>query len=259
MSVTTPPSSVHLEPSTARVRVRKVFAATSRDYFLLLGITLFLVIFGLVMVLSSSSIESHVAGKSFFDSFLNQGLFALIGIPLMLIASTVPLHVFKRLAWRGVCGTLLLQLMVFSPVGFGYGGNRNWLNLGAFSIQPSEFLKLTLILWIGLILSKKAGAFTSLREVWLPIGLIAFVAVALVGIGNDLGTLSVMLLIIFGTMYFAGINLRFLAPAVASVVAVGLVMAYSGPSRPDRINSWLNGCTEADYLYLCWQPIHGTW
>jgi len=259
MSVTTPPSSVHLEPSTARVRVRKVFAATSRDYFLLLGITLFLVIFGLVMVLSSSSIESHVAGKSFFDSFLNQGLFALIGIPLMLIASTVPLHVFKRWAWRGVCGTLLLQLMVFSPVGFGYGGNRNWLNLGAFSIQPSEFLKLTLILWIGLILSKKAGAFTSLREVWLPIGLIAFVAVALVGIGNDLGTLSVMLLIIFGTMYFAGINLRFLAPAVALVVAVGLVMAYSGPSRPDRINSWLNGCTEADYLYLCWQPIHGTW
>ena len=85
MSVTTPPSSVHLEPSTARVRVRKVFAATIRDYFLLLGITLFLVIFGLVMVLSSSSIESHVAGKSFFDSFLNQGLFALIGIPLMQI------------------------------------------------------------------------------------------------------------------------------------------------------------------------------
>jgi len=259
MGVTTPPSKAHAEPSSARVRVRKVFEATSPDYFLLLGITLFLVIFGLVMVLSSSSIESHVAGNSFFASFLHQGLFALLGIPLMLLASTVPISVWKRVAWRGVCGALVLQLLVFTPMGFGYGGNRNWLNLGVISFQPSELLKLTLILWLGLILSKKEGSFISLREVWLPIGVIAFVAVALVGVGNDLGTLSIMLMIVFGTMFFSGINLRFLTPAAAIVMASGLVMAFSGASRTKRINSWLHGCTEADYLYWCWQPIHGTW
>jgi len=246
-------------PSTARVRVRKVFAAASLDYFLLLGTTLFLVIFGLVMVLSSSSIESHVAGDSFFASFLRQGLFALIGVPLMLLASTIPTTFWKRWAWHLVGGSLVLQFLVFTPLGFGYGGNRNWLNLGVVSIQPSESVKLALILWIALILSKKEGALNSMRDVWLPIGLVAGVSVVFVGAGNDLGTLIVILLIVFGAMFFSGIRSRFLVPPLLLVGFLGLVMAFSGSSRTRRINSWLFGCTEADYINLCWQPIHGTW
>ena len=254
-----PHNAPHSAPSTARVRVNKVFAAASPDYFLLLGTTLFLVIFGLVMVLSSSSIESYVAGDSFFASFLRQGLFALIGVPLMLVVSTVPTTFWKRWAWHFVGISLLLQFLVFTPLGFGYGGNRNWLDLGVVSIQPSEFVKLALIVWIALILSKKQGSFNSMREVWLPIGLISGVSIVFVGAGNDLGTLIVMLLIVFGAMFFSGIRTRFLLPPLVAVALLGIGMAFMGSSRTARINSWLFGCTEADYINLCWQPIHGTW
>jgi cell division protein FtsW len=241
------------------VRVRKVFSAASPDYFLLLGTTLFLVIFGLVMVLSSSSIESHVAGDSFFAAFFRQGLFALIGIPLMLLASTLPITFWKRWAWHLVVVSLFLQLLVFSPLGYGYGGNRNWLDLGPVSIQPSELVKLALIVWIALILAKKKDNLSSMKEVWLPIGLVAGASIVFVGIGNDLGTLVIILLIVFGAMFFAGIKSRFLLLPLLLVVAGGLVMASVGSSRTRRISSWFFGCTEADYMSPCWQPIHGTW
>jgi cell division protein FtsW len=224
-----------------------------------LGTTLFLVIFGLVMVLSSSSIESHVAGDSFFASFLRQGLFALIGVPLMLVVSTLPTSFWKKWAWHFVGISLILQFLVFTPLGFGYGGNRNWLDLGIVSIQPSEFVKLALIVWIALILSKKQGSLNSMREVWLPIGLVAGVSVIFVGAGNDLGTLIVILLIVFGSLFFSGVKTRFLLPPLITVALLGIGMAFSGSSRSARINSWLFGCTEADYINLCWQPIHGTW
>ncbi len=86
-----PPRSPR-EPSERRssgavVAVRRIFAAETSEYFLLLGTTIFLVAFGLVMVLSSSSIESRVEDGDFFAKASRQGLYALVGLPLMLIAA----------------------------------------------------------------------------------------------------------------------------------------------------------------------------
>src|SRR5690606_4956327 len=73
--------------SAARIRLGRVFRVESKDYFLLLGTTLFLVVFGLVMVLSSSSVASNLEEGGFFVQASRQGLYALFGIPIMLIAS----------------------------------------------------------------------------------------------------------------------------------------------------------------------------
>src|SRR4051812_8793338 len=77
-------------PRTVVVAVRRLFAAETPEYFMLLGTTLFLVVFGLIMVLSSSSIEARAAGGDFFAQASRQGLYALIGIPAMLIAARAP-------------------------------------------------------------------------------------------------------------------------------------------------------------------------
>ena len=100
--------------ATALVVVQKVFGAETSTFFLLLGTTLFLVAFGLVMVLSSSSIEDgRGATHDFFSSFTRQGLYALIGVPLLLIASRMPIGFWKKWAWPAVVGTSVLQLLVF--------------------------------------------------------------------------------------------------------------------------------------------------
>jgi cell division protein FtsW len=246
---------------TAVVGVKRIFAAETGNFFLLLGTTLFLVIFGLVMVLSSSSVESHIASDDFFASFSRQGLYALIGIPIMLVASRMSIAFWKRWAWPAVGLGLALQLLVFTPLGFGYGGNRNWIKIGeSFTAQPSEMLKLALIVWVAYILTSKAGLLHDWRHVLIPIAPVAGIGIGLVLLGNDLGTAIIMLAIVLGALFFAGVKLRFLLTPVAVVALLGVIIAFASSSRSDRINAWLDGCSsERDYLTLCWQQTHGTW
>ena len=245
--------------SSVVVGVRKLFAAETPNFFLLLGTTVFLVAFGLVMVLSSSSVESHLESDDFFASFSRQGLYALIGVPFMLVASRMPITFWKRWAWPAIFVGLGLQLLVFSPLGYEYGGNRNWINFGSFSAQPSELLKLAIIVWIAFILTSKEGLLDDWKHVLIPIGPVAGLAIGLVLIGNDLGTAVIMLSIVLGGLYFAGVRIKFIGVAVGVLAFFGLIIAFASSSRTDRINSWLYGCTAEQYEGFCWQPTHGTW
>jgi cell division protein FtsW len=245
-------------PFIARVPVARLFAAEHRNYFLLLGTTLFLVAFGLVMVLSASSIESHVDEESFFGEFQRQGLYAALGIPLMLVASRMPPRFWKRWAWPAVLvgSGLLVLVMLF---GYGYGGNRNWIDVGSFSFQPSEFVKLALVVWIAWVLSTKQHLLGDWKHVALPIGPVALVAIGFVLIGNDLGTATIMIALVLGCLYFAGVKLRYLALTIAVLAVVGTMFAFTSTSRSQRIMMWIQGCTDSDYSGLCWQIQHGTW
>ena len=246
------------QPFIARVPVGRLFAAEHRNYFLLLGTTLFLVAFGLVMVLSASSIESHVDENSFFSEFQRQGLYAALGVPLMLVASRMPPRFWKRWAWPAVMvgSGMLVLVMIF---GYGYGGNRNWIDVGSFSFQPSEFVKIALVAWIAWVLSTKEHLLGDWKHVALPIGPVALVAIGFVLIGNDLGTATIMIALVLGCLYFAGVKLRFLALTVSVLAVVGVMFAFTSDSRSQRIMVWLNGCTENDSSGLCWQVEHGMW
>lgn len=247
-------------PASARVPVSRIFSAQSSNFFLLLGTTLFLVIFGLVMVLSSSSVESFTADEGFFGRFLRQGMFAVIGLPLMLIASRAPVGFWKRWAWPGLVFGGVLQLLVFIPgIGYGYGGNQNWIRFGSFTAQPSEFVKVAVIVWVAWVLSTKQDLLSDWRHVLLPVGPVAGAAIGFVLIGNDLGTASIMLLIVFGCLFFAGVQMRFLAVGVLGVAVGALLFAGTSSSRSSRIGVWLNGCTELDYQDACWQIDHAYW
>ena len=243
----------------SRVSVKRIFTAQSGNYFLLLGTTVFLVVFGLVMVLSSSSIESFIQKGSFFEAFVKQGLFATLGIPLMLIVSRIPIAFWKKWAWLALGVGGVLQILVFTPLGFGYGGNRNWLNFGLFTMQPSELLKIALILWIAVILTTKSSRLHDWKHVLLPIGPVSLIFIGLVLLGQDLGTAIIMLAIVFGTLFYSGVKLRFLALPAGIIGVFGVIFAFSGSSRTDRILAWMNGCSPENYERFCWQPTHGTW
>ncbi|GGL06310.1 hypothetical protein GCM10007382_27760 [Salinibacterium xinjiangense] len=240
--------------------MRRIFAAENSNYFLLFGVTLFLVIFGLVMVLSSSTIESYIAEQGFFGRFARQGLFAVIGIPLMLVASRLPAVFWRKWAWPALLIGGGLQLLVFVPgIGIVSGGNRNWIAIGGFTAQPSEFVKIALIVWVAWILSTKQSVLEDWRHVLLPIAPISAAAIGFVLIGGDLGTAAVMILILFGLLYFGGVRFRFLAVGAAAVAVLAYLFSKANSSRTSRIEIWLNGCTADDYSGYCWQPEHANW
>ncbi len=182
------PSGDSTAPRAAVVAVRRLFAAETPEYFMLLGTTLFLVVFGWVMVLSSSSIESYVNNKDFFTTATRQGLYALIGVPIMLIAARAPISFWKRWARIAVFAGIGLQLLVFSPIGFSVQGNRNWIRLGSFSAQPSELVKLAFVVWLAWVLTNRRDMLDDWKRIALTIGPLAGIAIGLVLAGSDLGT-----------------------------------------------------------------------
>jgi len=250
-----------LSGPAAIVAVKRLFAAETGNFFLLLGTTLFLVVFGLVMVLSSSAVTSFTESDDFFTGFLRQGLFALIGVPIMLLASRMPSTFWKR--WAGMAmavGVGLQLLVVATPLGVEVNGNRNWLSLGAFTLQPSEITKVALAIWLAYVLSSKLDRLHDLRELILPIAPIAGLSIALVLVGGDLGTAIILISIVLGAMFFAGVRLRFLAMPIVLMAILGPIFAFSSNSRSDRIQVWLDGCSSSsDYATFCWQTVHGWW
>ncbi len=255
------PSSGGSSVPSVLVAVRRIFGSENGDYYLVLGATLFLVIFGLVMVLSSSSVESLKANDDPFTGFLRQGMFALLGIPVMFVAARLPTTFWKRWAGLAILVSLVLQLLVVATnLGIEHNGNRNWIALGSVSFQPSELVKVALVVWLGLMLAKRQDVLDDWRNLIRPIGIVSVIAIGLVMLGGDLGTAIILVAIVLGALFFAGVKLRHLAVPALVMAGAAFIMTMSGGSRQDRILAWQSGCaTDGAYHGLCWQTLHGWW
>ncbi|MBX0298837.1 putative lipid II flippase FtsW [Cryobacterium sp. 1639] len=262
------PGRTDSTPSTARVALSrvnlgKVFRAESTNYLLLLGTTLFLVVFGLVMVLSSSSVDSYLENAGFFGGLFRQGIFAMIGIPLMLVISRMPLTFWKRIAWPALLVACFSQcLVVFTPLGVTVAGNTNWLDIAGVQFQPSEAIKVALVVWLGVVLGQKTDKLHDWRHVYIPVFGVGGGAVMLVMIGGDLGTVIIMAGILFGAMFFAGVRLRMIAPPLIIGAVLGGLLAISSENRRTRLLSFaVDSCDTltGEISAACWQPLHGTW
>lgn len=252
-----PKPPIRMRAMIARIAIRRLSHVESFNYYLLRGTTLFMVGFGLTMVLSSSLVDSHTAGNSFFAVFGKQSASALIGIPLMLVIAQIPSTFWRKHAWLLLIASCVLQLLVIAtPLGMQVGGNRNWLRLGSFSLQPSEMLKIALAIWVSMFLVKRYRRITDWKYSLLPLVLVAGAAIGLVTIGGDLGTTIIMGGIVLGALFFAGTPLKHLSLTlgVASVVAV--LLAVSRPNRLIRIMAFLQPGS-ADPTGAGWQIQNG--
>nr|WP_221446881.1 putative lipid II flippase FtsW [Microbacterium thalassium] len=243
----------------ARISLGRVFAPVPSEFLLILSTALLLTAFGLVMVLSATSAVATAAGEPAWDAMLKQGIFAAIGIPLMLITSRLPVLFFKRIAWAALILATAFQMLVFTPLGYEIAGNRNWIEIGGLTAQPSEFLKLALALWLGYVLYRKQSLLTKWQHVFIPVVPVAGLVIATVLAGHDLGTAMILFLLVLGALFFSGVRLRlFVLPAILAAGAVAILAATS-PNRVNRILSFLNEDCLADYYNTCYQPLHGIW
>jgi cell division protein FtsW len=259
-TVVRPPS--HSPPNKPRmvVSVRRLFHAESGEYVVMVATVLFLVAFGLVMVLSSSFVGSALGNDgNFFATFLRQAFWAVVGIPLMLIMSRLRPIQIKRATPALFVAALVFQALVFTALGITAGGNRNWVNIAGFSGQPSELVKVALIAWMAAILSDRLDRLHDYRVLLRPLAVGVAVALALVIAGRDLGTVGIMTMIALGVSFLAGVRLSHLVAVMGALGAFLGITALVSPSRVARIMTWFSGCTEADYLTTCWQSVHSTY
>jgi cell division protein FtsW len=233
------------------------FRAESIYFYRLAGLTGFLVVFGLVMVLSSSSIDSLVANRDAYYIFSRQFLYALIGLALMLIIASMPLSFIKNRVGLVLMISFGLQLAV-PFIGVSVNGNTNWLSIAGFTLQPSEFLKLALILYMGWFISNREMEMENPQRVLVPLLAVGGAAVLLVMLGRDLGTAVIFAFIIFGTLLMAGAPGRLLGQIALVAIALAAVATATSASRMARITAWLNPGSATSEAFN-WQFEHGTW
>lgn len=246
-------------PGQSRINLGAVLrTGTDRNVIALYAITLLLVGFGLIMVLSSSSITSYLADQGFLGGFWRQLTYAVIGLPLMLFAAARPLSFWKRWAWWLFGFGIVLQLLVFSPLGVEVYGNRNWIQIGSFNAQPSEALKLALVVWVGTVLLRKEPLLGQMKHELIPVVIPgALIALGVVLLGRDLGTVLIMAAMVFGAMYFGGVSAKSLGVVAAGGVLAVVFFVVTSPNRMNRL--FEHSAATDDYSGLGWQPLHGMW
>lgn len=241
----------------ARVSLGRRFTPLSTEFLMIASAALLLTIFGIVMVLSATSATAVARGENPMDGALRQGVFALLGIPLMFLLSRMPMRFLKRMAWPALFGAIALQLLVFTPLGIEDGGNRNWISVAGFTLQPSEFLKLSLAIWIGYVLMRKHTMLGTWHHVFIPVVPVGALAIGTVLAGKDLGTAMVLVLVLLGCLFFSGVKLRiFILPVILGVLAV-IALAVTSPDRMRRITATCSDMSA--YTGDCYQSIHGIW
>ncbi len=230
---------------------------STASYLMILGTTGALAGLGLVMVLSSSSVTALSESGNTYAIFLKQSLFLVVGILISIVTMRMKLSHWESLAKYALpIGTIALIL----PIIFGQNinGNRNWIPLGSFTLQPSEFAKLALILYCALQLRKhlerRAKGLQSNAIGIVSIGSISFLFLIL--LGRDLGTAIIVAGIVFGMLFIAGIDLKVLLGIFSLVAAGGLALSITDPARLRRFKAVIDPFAPDIYKLAGWQPAH---
>ena len=211
---------------------------TQLESHLLVLVTLALVAFGLVMVYSATSAPAALQRTDPMSYLKKQGIYALIGVALMMTASRFDYRRLRLLAPALVLTALGACLAVL-VIGTRVNGARRWIEFGPATFQPSELTKLALAVWAAAYLCKRPAPRT-LGELWRPIGLLLGLFCLLILAEPDLGTAISLVVVVLAVLLISGTPPATLASGVGIAAALGLLAIWFEPYRRARIFSFID-------------------
>lgn len=206
--------------------------------FLLLGVTVVLTCFGLAMIASVSVFESYqitqrLVAQGLQDTPSNSFYLwrsfrhVLFGLGIMGAMMTVPYRVWGRLAFPLFIASLLLLFAVFLPgIRAEYGTAHTWIRIGPLSLQPDEFIKLTLIFYLAMWLQKREQLIGTWKDGFLPFATLLSISTILVAIQPNLGSFLVIACIAVIMFFIAGGNIFhvLLGGSIAAILGLPLIL-----------------------------------
>ena len=200
-----------------------------------------LMLFGVLMIYSSSSIWSVYKFGNSFHYVIYQGFFVIIGIILMIILSKIDYHLYYKLSTKLLIISLVLLILVLIPgIGIIRNGSRSWFGIGGFGIQPSEFAKLSLIIFTAKYLEKSDKYMKEYARGVLPILAILMLIFGLIMLEPDFGTGMIIVVSIIALLFIAGVNMKFFLILGGLGIIGIIILIIIAPYRMDRITSFLN-------------------
>src|SRR3989344_984488 len=219
---------------------------------LLLGIVIGLTLFGLAMIASVSVFKSSQLTQRLVEAGLRDlpsnslflqrsAMHVFIGFIGMMVTAVIPYRAWERLARPLFLLTILLLVAVFLPgISNEYGTANSWLLIGPFSVQPSEFLKITLVFYLAVWLQKREQLISTLKEGFLPFVILLLLSTFLVAVQPDLGSFLVLTAIASTMFFIAGGNILHLLMGGALAAICGLPVILSKEYVRNRFRAFLS-------------------
>jgi len=238
------------------------------SYYLLLSSCGLLLVIGLTMVFSATSVKAFRELGNAYASITKQATYAVVGLVAFWICQRLPARTYRSLGKPLLVLSIVLLIVldvlsllestrVIRSAALGpFTADDLWLHVGPVQVQPSEVAKFALVLWGAKVLAEKGAAIGWWRELATP--LFAGVAVLFVLVGyNDLGTMLCLLILFIGMLWAAGVRVRvFGALAGVALAGVALLVVAKRSYRWERLTAFFNP-SECDPQQACYQPLQG--
>ncbi len=209
------------------------------DYALLI-VTLLLMLFGFLMVLSATTVESLASGDPAYY-LKKQSVYALAGLLAMFAGYRIDHTVYRKYSGFFLAASFVALLLVFVPVlGRSAGGAARWVDLGFFSFQPSEAVKIMLILYLADALARRRDRIQNFLTGVLPLLVVVGVFCALIMLQPDLGTVIVIFVNSLLMIYLAGARASHILMLIPPALAGVLFLSFASPYRWKRIVAFLD-------------------
>lgn len=200
-----------------------------------------LMIISLFMIYSASFIWANYKFNNEFKYVINQSIFTIIGIITLFIISNIDHKIYYKYSNHILITCIILLILVLIPgLGLVRNGSRSWFGIGSFSIQPSEFSKLGLIIFTSKYLEKSQRFIKNYKKGIFPILGILLLIFGLIMLEPDFGTGMIIILTIISLLFISGVPLKFFI-ALFFLGIIGIVgIIIIAPYRMDRITSFIN-------------------
>ena len=205
-------------------------------------ITVFLIcIYGIVMIYSASSVWAEYKFNDKFHYVLMQSIFFIIGIILMIIVSKVPYKYYLKKSNMILLICFILLILVLMPgIGSVRNGSRSWFGVAGLGIQPSEFMKLALIIFASKYIYNNPKDMRSVKKGAFPILIVMMLSFFLIMLQPDFGTGTILVMTIVAMLFISGVDFSFFIK-IGMLGMVGVcVLIVIAPYRMERIVSFLN-------------------
>jgi len=216
---------------------------THQPDYPLIFIIFFLIVLGLVILSSASVVLSQdISGQSYYY-LSHQLIYGLgIGIIAFLIAQRIPYHYWQKVAFPLIIlGIVLLVLALIPQLSFSHGGAKRWISFGFFQIQPFEFVKISFILYLSALLSRKGDKDQVLKQSLIPFLIFTGIISFLVMLQPNMSAM-IMIALLASLLYFlAGTNIFLIISIIFGLGIVGFfALIKTAPYRMDRLNVFLH-------------------
>ncbi|MGA2208049.1 MAG: putative lipid II flippase FtsW [Acidimicrobiales bacterium] len=215
---------------------------TSIEFRVLLLSIAGLCLIGLPMVLSASAVLSVLSGASAYSLFEKQFLFLLVAaIVGLAVYWWMPMARLRRLRFVMPFGVMVLLVIVFLPgIGHDAGGSSRWIGVGPIQVQPSELMKISMVVFTADLLARRAHRSDYWAAIVRPLLIVLAVAAGLIMAQPDLGTTIVISCIAFVMMFSAGVPVRVLGTTLGALALPVGYYALHAAYRRDRFLSFIN-------------------